>query len=247
MKIHHVKTRFVNSYVVEYPDRLLVVDVAAKCHRYVLGFVEHELDRNVQSITLAVCTHDDPDHMGGLASLASLCGAGIAIPYASKDRVRKIHRNPSGVVYRLLTMVRETLRLRAWEMYANSDRDRQAKEQPKFQSGESQPTRRKMDPDHRLKHRAALPGFEDWQVIHTPGHSWDSCCFYHRESRSLLSGDTLLGSGTQNRLIFPSIYSNPRHLQQSLKTLRELPVETVYPGHGSILEGEDLLSEVPSL
>lgn len=84
--IHLVKTRYVNSYVVEYADRLLVVDVAFKCHAYVLGFIEQKLKRPISDVGLIVCTHDDPDHIGGVAAFAELCAAEVAVPYASFRR-----------------------------------------------------------------------------------------------------------------------------------------------------------------
>jgi glyoxylase-like metal-dependent hydrolase (beta-lactamase superfamily II) len=102
----------------------------------------------------------------------------------------------------------------------------------------------RLQEDYRLKHRQSLPGFDDWQVLHTPGHSWDSCCYYHQASGSLLSGDTLLGSGKQSRLVLPSIYSNPLQIRRSLRRLRQLQIRAVYPGHGSVIEGEQLIERV---
>ncbi len=73
MQIHQVKTRLVNSYVVAYDDHLLVIDVASRCHRQVLGFIESQLQRDISEVALVLSTHDDPDHMGGIAELARIC------------------------------------------------------------------------------------------------------------------------------------------------------------------------------
>ncbi len=129
-------------------------------------------------------------------------------------------------------------------MYLNPDRDRRAKEQPQYDEHHGVVTRAgRLREDHRLRHRQALPGFADWQVLHTPGHSWDSC-YYHHASESLVSGDTLLGSGKQRRLVLPSIYSNPLQTRHSLRQLSELQIQAVYPGHGSVIEGEHLIEQV---
>lgn len=68
-------------------------------------------------------------------------------------------------------------------------------------------------------------------VIHTPGHSMGSVCFYIAKEGLLLSGDTLF-SGSIGRIDFPS--SSPELMWKSLKKLSHLPKETrVIPGHGS--------------
>ena len=242
MKIHQVKTRLVNSYVIEYPDKLLVIDVALKCHRYVLGFIDQELGRDIHDVQLVVCTHDDPDHIGGVAALAELCEAQTAIPYASLSRAQKLSNDITGGVVRLVTLGREALRFRAFSMYLNPGRNRQARSKPKFTQKTSHKKKTRLKrPDQRLKNNNQLPGFSDWTVIHTPGHSWDSCCYYHKQTQSIVSGDTLLGSMKKGRVVTPSIYSNRKQTLYTLEKLRKLDISKVYPGHGSIIEGCNLI------
>jgi glyoxylase-like metal-dependent hydrolase (beta-lactamase superfamily II) len=242
VKIHQVKTRLVNSYVVEYDNKLAVIDVAVRTHRYVLGFIEQELKRDITEVKLVTCTHDDPDHIGGIFALAGLCHAQVAIPYASQTTFRKIANDPTGGLVRTATGIREAFRRRSWKMYLNRNRDRAAKNKPKFMGNTVQKKRSRLKTDSRLKHLDLLPNFKDWSVIHTPGHSWDSCCFYHAQSQSLITGDTLLGSG--KKLVSPSIYANSRQTQESLKRLRALKITTVYPGHGSIINGAQSIINV---
>ncbi|MEM8593453.1 MAG: MBL fold metallo-hydrolase [Pseudomonadota bacterium] len=250
--IHLVKTRLVNTYVVEYPDRLLVVDVAYKYHRVVLGFIEDELKREISDVAWVTCSHDDPDHIGGVQDLAELCDACIAIPFAAHAPIRKFLHDPYGPLHRLKTSIRELFRLRAWAMYFNPFRDNSSHHQTRYQgdktsldeSSDSSNSTTRFRADVRLTHRQLFPDFDDWQVIHTPGHSWDSCCFFHAGTQSLLSGDTLLGSGKQNRLVVPAIYSNRRHMERTLTTLQMLDIQTVYPGHGSQMSGNSVLAQV---
>lgn len=213
------------------------MDVAAGCHRYVLGFIEQELGRAVHDVELVICSHDDADHIGGVKQLAELCGAAIAIPMSSNELHHKFLNDPVGILIRFATTIREGFRSRAWNMYLNSDRNAAARKKPKYQ--------RRRDPDlpagsmkqYRLQGGTALPGFEDWSVIHSPGHSWDSCCYFHEASGSLLSGDTLLGSAKQEKVVTPAIYANSGHTRQSLVALRKLQIQAVYPGHGSVIRG----------
>ncbi len=68
------------------------------------------------------------------------------------------------------------------------------------------------------------------QVIHTPGHTPGSVCFYRKEQDLLFSGDTLFKEA-RGRTDFPK--GNRNDLEQSLKKLSHLPENTaVYPGHG---------------
>lgn len=242
MKIHLVKTRLANAYIIDYPNEMFVVDVAVGCHRYVLGFVEETLGRSVEEISLAACTHDDIDHMGGIEDLAELSGAQIAVPYASGDMVHKFLNDPFGGMMRATTGFREAFRSRTWEMYANPERDAAARLHPHYE-GEPLDEATKAPPQKplRLKDGGTLPGFVDWQIIHTPGHSWDSCCYFHQESGSLISGDTLLGSRRQERVVLPAIYANRLHFSKTLAKLKEMDIRAVYPGHGKVIEGENLL------
>jgi len=240
MKIHQVKTRLVNTYVIEYPEQILIIDVAVRTHRYVLGFIEHDLKRSVHDVALVTCTHDDPDHMGGIRRLAELCDADIAIPRYAGARRSKFLEDPVGPFVRAATALREGLRGRMWTMYFNPRRSKRARQKPRYEGRPPAPAGSTRIKKRRLRvaHEDTLPGFDDWQVIHTPGHSWDSNCLYHAGSGSLVTGDTLLGSARQNAVVVPSIYGNTRQMECSLGLLRELDVTAVYPGHGSVIEGE---------
>lgn len=71
----------------------------------------------------------------------------------------------------------------------------------------------------------------DWQVIHSPGHTAGSACFYNAGLGCLISGDTLFRDGV-GRTDGPD--SDPEALARSIEgRLFALPPETlVYPGHG---------------
>lgn len=69
------------------------------------------------------------------------------------------------------------------------------------------------------------------QVLHTPGHTKGSACYYLPEEHVLLSGDTLFARSV-GRTDFPT--GSMSTLVRSIKErLFALPEETkVYPGHG---------------
>jgi glyoxylase-like metal-dependent hydrolase (beta-lactamase superfamily II) len=240
MKTHLIKTRLANAIAVEYDSGLFIVDVAVQCHRTVLGYVEQTLERPITDIKLVVCTHDDPDHMGGIFALAGLCGARIAAPFASGLPARKFLNDPFGAFFRAGTGFAEAFRPRMWNMYANSQRSKSASDLPQYVGDEGK-VKLSEDDIRRLKNNDLMPGFNDWRVVHTPGHSWDSCCYYHKKTGTLITGDTLLGSRKKAKVVLPAIYANRLHFSQSLAKLKELDIQAVYPGHGGVIEGGDLL------
>ncbi len=69
-------------------------------------------------------------------------------------------------------------------------------------------------------------------VIHTPGHTPGSVCFYCPADQALITGDTLF-AGSVGRTDLPG--GSAQALSASLKRLLALPSETqLYPGHGPV-------------
>lgn len=245
MKIYQVKGRVVNSTIVEQKNGLFVVDVALRGEKYVVGYIEDVSGYKLDAVHLVVCTHDDPDHSGGIAALARECGAKVGLPYASHSLIKKLWHNPAGLYYRIATAIQEGLRPRMWQMYLNPKRHDQAKKKPvRHVKVRSRLTDRTIPPDFRIRHNDALPYFPEWVLLHTPGHSWDSCCYFHAPTRTLITGDTLLGSKKRNRIVLPAVYANPKQMAKTVAMLKTLNPAGIYPGHGSSLHGEGLLDHL---
>lgn len=77
-----------------------------------------------------------------------------------------------------------------------------------------------------------VAGFEV-QMLHTPGHTIGSCCYYLKDEKILLSGDTLFCESV-GRTDLPT--GSTRQIVESLHRLLEnLPEDVeVYPGHDSM-------------
>lgn len=70
-----------------------------------------------------------------------------------------------------------------------------------------------------------------FKVIHTPGHTIGSCCYYIEEAGMLISGDTLFNESV-GRADLPT-GSESTLIRSISDKLMPLPDETkVYPGHG---------------
>ena len=88
-----------------------------------------------------------------------------------------------------------------------------------------------VSPDHFLNEGDTVEvGNLKLEVIHTPGHSPGGGCFFLREQKLLLAGDTLF-QGSIGKIDLPT--GQPAQMWSSLEKLSKLPADTrVVPGHG---------------
>ncbi|MFC1775015.1 MBL fold metallo-hydrolase [Nanoarchaeota archaeon] len=82
---------------------------------------------------------------------------------------------------------------------------------------------------------------EGWRVIHTPGHSSECICLYHKTLKILVSGDTIFANSIGRTDLFSS--SN-EDMKISLKKIQELDVEFILPGHGNHEENSERIKEI---
>ena len=81
-----------------------------------------------------------------------------------------------------------------------------------------------------LEAGAMLEGLGDLEVLETPGHTPGGVCYFFKDEKLLLSGDTLF-AGSIGRTDLPG--GDMATLMGSLKKLTALPDDTlVVPGHG---------------
>lgn len=70
-------------------------------------------------------------------------------------------------------------------------------------------------------------------LLHTPGHVSNHLCFLLEHENMLFTGDHIL-EGTTSVILPPD--GNMAHYLQSLEQLRELPLRSLAPGHGRLME-----------
>lgn len=100
---------------------------------------------------------------------------------------------------------------------------------------------RALDPRHRLGGEGLADGdvvAVDGLEIHvygTPGHSFDSLCFWLPADRAMLTGDTVLGRGTT--IIAPDggLADYLRSLDRLRAAAERLEARALLPGHGPVL------------
>lgn len=70
-------------------------------------------------------------------------------------------------------------------------------------------------------------------AVHTPGHTRDHLCFHDAKSRTLYTGDHILGGTTT--VIHPG-EGDMADYMASLRRVRDLHPMTIYPGHGARID-----------
>ncbi len=99
-------------------------------------------------------------------------------------------------------------------------------------------------PDDRVANGQTIAvGGLTLEVIHTPGHTLGSVCYYLREERALFTGDTALGLGTV--AISPPPHGDMALYLQSLERLKGYDCALMLPGHGQAVH--DVRSKLQEL
>ena len=70
----------------------------------------------------------------------------------------------------------------------------------------------------------------DFVVYHTPGHTRGSICLFREADGVLISGDTIFPDGSYGRCDLP--IGDMTSLKSSITKIAELPVESIWCGHG---------------
>lgn len=88
--------------------------------------------------------------------------------------------------------------------------------------------------DNCLDSTKLCAGNMEFELIHSPGHSPDSICFYCPEDKLLICGDVIFDENT-GRVDLPG--GNADELKQSIEKLSQLEIEYLLPGHMDIMSG----------
>jgi glyoxylase-like metal-dependent hydrolase (beta-lactamase superfamily II) len=177
------------------------------------------------ALTKIVITHHDFDHIGSLAALRSELPAGAEIlahagevPYI-RGELPPVKQTP------------ERLAQRQAQFDALPD---EIKPRLKCFLAPIEPA----NVDRTLADGEELPFAGGIVAIHTPGHSPGHLCLYHKDSRSLITGDAL--NVVDGVLIGPNPLYTPDlpTALDSLKKLAAYDIENVLCYHGGVYRGD---------
>lgn len=211
-ELHQLRGYIQDIFLVVYPHKILLLDGTCRPDvALVQHYIEQQLSRPMQQLQLVVVSHMHPDHAGGAPHYRRLFGTPIlASPFAAHW-----YRGLRGRVQHLL----DTL-------------------MGQFVARQSGHMNRRLWYAHRIRpnYEAApglpLPGFPDWQVVCTPGHTDHDLSLLHPTHGLLYVGDMVLRLKGKYLLPFP--IALPELMHQSLLQLPSLPVQHLLMAHGGL-------------
>lgn len=92
--------------------------------------------------------------------------------------------------------------------------------------------------DSYLDNNKLSTGHMDFELIHSPGHSPESICFYCKSEKILVPGDVIFTQNT-GRVDLPG--GNAEELKQSIEELSQLEIEYLLPGHMDVVTGTEVV------
>lgn len=209
-KIHSLAGYIETIYFAEYPDKILMLDGAARPDvERIENFITQKLNRPMSDLKLIISTHMHPDHAGAATFLRTKYG----VPIAAFHEADLWYSNLGGKIQQKLDIFLAYYVVRKHH-------------EPKRTF--SYPT--KIKPDFLLFDQDKIPFFEDWQAIHAPGHTSHMIVIYHKTQKILYAGDVVLKIKEKCQLPFP--VELKEYCKQTLLKLSELDVETLLFAHG---------------
>jgi glyoxylase-like metal-dependent hydrolase (beta-lactamase superfamily II) len=176
----------------------------------------------LRDVSRIVITHAHIDHYGLAGRLMELTGAELWM-HAMTDLDCEKYRHPETAIARRRDMYADhgladpelgslARSLNVWLPYLYSV----------------------VEASKRLKGGERIPiGGQQWEVIHTPGHSYGHVCLYSPDNGAVLSGDHLLPGVTPPVTFERGFDADPlRSYLDSLHSIAERDPGIVLPGHG---------------
>ncbi len=208
-KIHVYKGYVQNNYLVEYSDRILMVDGACRPDmQRIASFVKDELKREISDIKLTAVTHCHPDHAGAAHLLREKFGIPVAAPYDIDDWYSGIGG--------FLQHVSDTFQANFMALKMKTKMKRLY-------------YRRRLEPDHKLYDGSPLPFFSDWKAIHAPGHTSHNIMLYNEENKLLYIADSIIDTGGKYLPPVPVLF--PADMKNSLNKIKEIKPEIILLAH----------------
>jgi glyoxylase-like metal-dependent hydrolase (beta-lactamase superfamily II) len=218
MKLHHLQGYIQSVYLVEYPDKLLLLDGCSRADVPMLKrFIGEQLQRPFTDLTMVLVTHMHPDHAGAAHELRRLVGCKIASANKDKPWYRGMH----GMLMHLTDIA-----LATWVAGRLGKPRKLLWYSPVLK------------PDYKLTDGQCIPGFEQWQVFEMPGHTDRDLSAMHMPSRRIYVADLIVK--VKERFIAPFPVFYPNQYRASVQRLIELQPSSVLLAHGGEVQLTDL-------
>lgn len=217
MNIHYLQGYIQSIYLVEYQDKLMLLDGCCRADiPLVTTFVTETLNRPLTDIDIVVVTHMHPDHSGGAHRLRALSGCRIV---SSKHK----HHWYGG--------------WDGWLMYVTDLA--LARWVAKRQGKKSAPLCfwPWLAPDIRLCDGDIIPDFDEWQILETPGHTDRDLSVRHIPSNRIYVADLLVTVKGRYIPPFPVFY--PEKYRNSLEKIFHYQPAALWLAHAGEIQLSD--------
>jgi glyoxylase-like metal-dependent hydrolase (beta-lactamase superfamily II) len=217
LKIHQLKGHIQSIYLVEYPEKLLLLDGCCRADISMLKqFVTGDLGRPFTDLKLIVVTHMHPDHAGAAHKLRKITGCEIA----SAKMPNHWYKGLSGRLSHLVDIALAT---------GVASRMGKARKNLWYSAH--------LRIDYGLTDQDTVPGFDDWYVLMTSGHTDRDLSIVHIPSKRMYVADLLVK--VKARFIPPIPVNFPEQYCASIIKVQALQPASLMLAHG----GEVKLTE----
>ena len=177
-------------------------------------------------LSKVIVTHQDLDHIGSLPAILNASPQRVEVlahevekPYIQGEK-RLLKITPQAIAQAVNSLPAEM-----------SEQQRKA-----FKAGLENPP--KANVDKTVADEEELPYCGGITVITTPGHTPGHISLYHKKSKTLITGDTLLVVDGQLRKPDPRLTLDMDVAIKSLKKFAQYDIETVICYHGGLYKGD---------
>ncbi len=217
MEIHEIEGHIQSIYLAVYPRKILLLDGCCRCDvATVKNYIEKQLKRNFSHLKMILVTHMHPDHAGGVGLFQQKYG----IPTASSFQKKQWYHGVSGIFYHLIDVG-----LAYWVAH------RMGKDIKYLWYD------RTIKPDFYLKHGDSIPGFPEWSILETPGHTDRDISIYHKISKTIYVADNILK--VKSRFIPPFPVNYPLKFKKSLELYQRMQPHKILMAHGGMAPYHD--------
>lgn len=209
-RLHQFNGYIEQIFLAEYHDKILLLDGCCKPDaRIIEKVITEKLNRKMSDLKLSIVTHPHPDHAGGAPVLRKKYGIPIASYYLNDCW----YEGFNGSLQHAFDIAM------GWYVVLKTSLHYKRMWHKKF-----------IHADFLLNDGDPLPGFDDWKLIHTPGHTHVDCLLYNDEEKMLYVADMLIELPRGFVLPFP--ITRPEIMKESLIKVSLLEVTSILMAHG---------------
>ncbi|MCL9782599.1 MBL fold metallo-hydrolase [Vibrio sp. S4M6] len=210
MQLKQISGYIQSIYLAVYDDKILLLDGCCKPDvNVVYDYITQELNRPIEHLEAVVVTHMHPDHAGAANTLKRRFGCKIYSGCVEGEWYSGV----DGFFMYLSEII-----LGKWVAKRLGKPRKSIWYWPRLNA------------DALLKDNELIPGFEDWQVIETHGHTDRDLSLFHKHSKKVYVAD--LAVKVKNKYIPPFPIFHPNRYRNSLKKVEELKPSSVILAHG---------------